>query len=474
MINPDVYALRVTAGGEVAAGWSPGGVSIAASVVRESSPRLVPSGNGNAIVIYNQEGDIHASRITGDGTVDAGWPPGGVFLCAARDLQGLDAVCSDEAGGAIAAWRDYRSYPGFGNTFPWLDIYAQHVTAGGQIAAGWPPDGLPVCAEPGGQLGAKLVPDGSGGVVASWNDYRSGEGEFYALRMLGSGAPAAGWPVGGRQVSNLRGAEFAVTIAEDGLGGAYIAFENWPIQGLIKAYAQHLTGSGAFAGGWPEGGIPVSLQGGFAPSICRSGPGAIVAWETGDILAQKLMTDGPVPVLVSLVSVEARPDKVVLRWHSAEGLGGPAMVSRQEAGQTPRDLAAVSADGGGFIEYHDLAVVSGSRYGYRLTYPSGGRQITTEEIWVDVPAGLALRLDGFRPNPVVGEPLLSFGLASGEAATLELFDSAGRRLVAEDVGSMGAGPHVVRLAAGMLAPGVYWMRLQQGATNLVRRGVVVR
>src|SRR5439155_13938272 len=201
-------------------------------------------GDGGAIVVYERGGDIYAQRVAGDGALDGAWPPGGVVLCAAREEQVLDGVCRDGAGGAFAAWRDYRSYPELGVSFPWLDIYAQHVTADGHVTSGWPSNGLSVCTAPEGQLGARMVPDGSGGFVAAWNDYRSGAGEIYAQRVLGSGRLAPGWTTDGRLVSSLAGAEFRASIAEDGSGGAYVAFENETSTGPWKVHAQHLTGSG--------------------------------------------------------------------------------------------------------------------------------------------------------------------------------------------------------------------------------------
>jgi len=477
-INPDVYAIRVTAEGTVAAGWAPDGVPVANSPASECYPGLVATGDGGAIVVYQWEGDIYAQRLTGDGNADPGWPPGGAVVSAANDGQALDAVCSDGAGGAFAAWTDHRNYPGFGVRLPWQDIYAQHVTAGGETAAGWAADGLPVCAEFYGQLGARLIPDGQGGFVAAWDDYRAYGGEIYAVRMRGSGAIAPGWPVGGRLVSNVEGAEYSPTIAEDGAGGAYLAFENQTDTGPWRIHAQHLTATGAIAAGWPQEGIPVAdpPQDGFNPSIVNSGSGAIVVWEGGlgsDIYAQKLVTDGPVPALVSLVSVEARPEEVVLRWHAAAGLSTSITVGRKSAIEDWRSLGTVYADGSGHIKYRDRSVVPGTRYAYRLSYLAGGAEETTAEVWVEVPTALAIGLEGFRPNPTSGVPVVWFTLPTDSPATLDLFEVSGRRLLGHEVGGLGAGLHALRFSDGNLAPGVYWLRLRQGAQMLVRRAVVV-
>ena len=478
-VNPDVYAVRITAGGAVAPGWQADGTSVANTLgTYELDPYLIASGTDGVIVEFNIEGDLYAKRMTGEGMDDAAWPAGGVVLSAALGGQGVRGVCSDGAGGAFVAWDDVRSYPGFGPTFPWQDIYAQHVTAGGQVPLGWPADGLPVCVGFEGQVGARIVPDGQGGFVAAWNDYRAYEGEIFALRMTGSGAIAPGWPAGGRRVADPSGAEFSEAIASDGLGGAYIAFENWAPNGSKKILAQHLTGTGSIAPGWSERGTPVSTtpQAEFLPSLATSGSGAIVAWTGGlgyDIYAQKLVTDGPVPVQVSLVSAEATPEEVVLRWYAASGLRAAIAVWRRSITEEWHSLGTVFADGGGHIEYRDRAVIPGMRYAYRLRYSEAGSEETTPEVWVDAPAAFVLRLEGFRPNPCGGTPSVWFTLATGAQATLDLFEVSGRRLMSREVGSMGGGLHTLSLGDQGLRPGIYWLRLRQGPQTLVRSAVVV-
>jgi hypothetical protein len=75
----------------------------------------------------------------------------------------------------------------------------------------------------------------------------------------------------------------------------------------------------------------------------------------------------------------------------------------------------------------------------------------------------------------VGELQVWFTLPDAKPATLELLDVSGRRVLAREVGALGAGRHTVRLDPGArVAPGLYWMRLRQGARTLLARGVVIR
>lgn len=101
--------------------------------------------------------------------------------------------------------------------------------------------------------------------------------------------------------------------------------------------------------------------------------------------------------------------------------------------------------------------------------------------WQNTPTGITpaptvgLTLRGFEPNPARGVLETAFILATHEGATLELFDIAGRRIVAREVGGLGPGPHRVTLAEGMPVPaGVYTLRLTQGGRSIATRGVVLR
>ena len=51
----------------------------------------------------------------------------------------------------------------------------------------------------------------------------------------------------------------------------------------------------------------------------------------------------------------------------------------------------------------------------------------------------------------------------------------GRRVAFAEVGALGAGAHIVEFApAGALAPGLYLIRLHQGARSRVARAALIR
>src|SRR5204863_234844 len=104
----------------------------------------------------------------------------GRALCTAVSNQIFPTIVSDGVGGAIVTWYDSRS----GN----YDIYAQHVLASGAVDGAWPAGGRALCTAAGGQDVPKIVSDGVGGSIVTWEDFRSGSNyDIYAQRVDASG-----------------------------------------------------------------------------------------------------------------------------------------------------------------------------------------------------------------------------------------------------------------------------------------------
>jgi hypothetical protein len=209
--------------------------------------------------------------------------------------------------------------------------------------------------------------------------------------------------------------------------------------------------------------------------------GAIVAWNDSregrqnQIYAQRYFGDGPTPVLVSLVSVEALPDRVALTWHRADGALAEITVYRRGQGAEWAALGRASFDGGGRLRYEDHEVAPGARYAYRLGWNESDAEHFSAETWVEVPVALVFGLEGARPNPAVGPLTVAFTLPRSEPATLELLDVSGRRILSREVGGNGPGRHVMRLGeCGCTPPGIYWLRLTQTGQSLVKRAVVIK
>jgi hypothetical protein len=168
--SADIFAQRVTGDGVVAPGWPASGAVVCASAGNQLNPMMVPDGEGGAVLAWVDlaDYDIFAQRVTAGGQPAAGWPANGVPVCTAPGIQTPDAMASDGAGGAIVAWTDGRA----GNLEP-RDIYAQRLTDAGAVAPGWPAQGLAVCSDPADQGQPAIVADGSGGAIIAWTDSRN-------------------------------------------------------------------------------------------------------------------------------------------------------------------------------------------------------------------------------------------------------------------------------------------------------------
>jgi hypothetical protein len=94
---------------------------------------------------------------------------------------------------------------------------------------------------------------------------------------------------------------------------------------------------------------------------------------------------------------------------------------------------------------------------------------------VPKPPLAGLSLTGLRPNPArTGVLFAEFALPDAAPARLELFDLAGRRVWAKDVGASGSGVHVLPVATERRLPvGLYVLRLTRGDRSLSSKGVVV-
>jgi len=182
-----------------------------------------------------------------------------------------------------------------------------------------------------------------------------------------------------------------------------------------------------------------------------------------------------IPTLASLVSVDARPDRVSLLWDLGGSRVATAIVERRAPPVDWAALASVTPDGSGRVHFDDLTVVAGARYAYRLRLGSGPDGTTTAETWIEVPPALAFALEGARPNPTSGPLAVAFTLPSSARTTLDVLDVTGRRVRTRAIESPTVGRQQLNLEGdGALAPGLYFVRLRQEQRTALTRVAVVR
>jgi len=175
------------------------------------------------------------------------------------------------------------------------------------------------------------------------------------------------------------------------------------------------------------------------------------------------------------VSAEARPGLARLVWYAGTALGPSVTVERREAATDWTPLSAVTADDSGLVTFEDRDVRAGHRYGYRLAIVEGTARSYRGETWLAIAEAPRLGLGAPYPNPSPGAVDVPFALPEGEGGTLELIDLAGRTVERRSLAGLGAGTHVVRLAALQpLPPGLYCVRLTRARSTLTARLAIVR
>lgn len=329
----------------------------------------------------------------------------------------------------------------------------------------------------------QVVPDGAGGQIFVWNDTWHNMpplGAIWALRVLPDGSSPPTWNTLGNRLTSNTTRYWTYAATADGTGGAYVAWIDMQDEATtgLDIYATRVLGDGTTDPAYPAGGRPICITSPSHEAVVAvpTEPGAaFVFWSDNRsgswaVYAQRLPLDQATPALASLVRAEASAEGVHVAWRVGPEVAS-AVVQRSLEPGAWADLATLVPDGLGEIAFEDRGLPPGARVGYRLAFTDGG---IAGEAWVTVP-GAALALAGFSPNPSADGARLSFRLASGAPATIEVLDVSGRRVLARDLAGLGPGEHRLDLAAGpRLAPGVYVIRLTQGEATVTARGVVTR
>ena len=283
-----IYAQKVNAAGAVQ--WTTNGVALCTATAYQQYPTIVSDGAGGAIVTWEDyrsgtNGDIYVQWVNASGAVQ--WMANGVALCVAAGDQRYPAITSDGAGGAIITWYDKRA----GNN----DIYAQRVSASGAVE--WTTDGVPLCTAAGYQGAPTIVPDDAGGAIVTWGDGRNGDYDIYAQRLDASGAVQ--WRTDGVALCTATGDQYWPTIVPDGAGGAVVTWHDFRSGTSWDIYAQRVNASGSVQ--WTANGVALCTASGdqeFPTIASDDAGGATVTWmdyRSGtnfDIYAQRVDANG--------------------------------------------------------------------------------------------------------------------------------------------------------------------------------------
>jgi hypothetical protein len=240
--------------------WVPNGSSVSTVTSGKQWPKVISDGSTGAIVVWEDFRDttnlnLYAQHLVPSG-VDPTWPSGGVLISNAPDRQGTGngdyALVSDNAGGAMLAWLDYRSGT------QW-DVYAAHLKATGVMDPLWPTNGRAVCTAAGTRLSCQIVTNASAGdAIITWSDDRGSGADIYAMRILGNGTLDAAWPANGLLVCSAASAQINPMLITDGTGGAIIAWSDNRNGTDYDVYGQHVKSNATLDSAWPVAGLLLS------------------------------------------------------------------------------------------------------------------------------------------------------------------------------------------------------------------------
>ncbi len=356
--------------------WIDDGVPLCTAPGDQTYPYITSDGASGAIVTWpdyrNGNYDIYAQRIDVSGT--ALWTADGVPLCTATGDQEYCHITSDGAGGAIVTWPDYRS----GN----YDIYAQRIDASGTVQ--WTADGIPLCTATGDQENCHITSDGAGGAIISWQDTRNGNYDIYAQRVNASGTVQ--WTADGVPLCTASMTQRDPRIISDGAGGAIVTWDDFRTLVYCDIYAQRVNASGTVQ--WTADGVLLCAAAGqqYNPQVTSDGTGgAIVTWEDNrsgsyDIYAQLIDASGSVQWTADGAPLCTATGDQHYPQIISDGSGG-AIMTWQDSRNSNYDIYAQRVNASGTVQWTadgvPLCTQTGMQYYPMLTADGSGGAITT-------------------------------------------------------------------------------------------------
>jgi hypothetical protein len=257
----------------------------------QSLPEIISDGSGGYIITWTDyrsgNGDIYAQKINSNGVVQ--WTIDGVAICSVAGIQTNAQLISDGSGGAIITWGDYRSQ--FNH-----DIYAQRISSTGNVL--WTANGVAICDAINNQYYPRLISDGSGGAIITWQDLRGQVTyDIFAQKINTSGIVQ--WQANGVAICNALNNQYNHQLISDGSGGAIITWQDYRSQNNDDVYAQKINTSGVTQ--WTTDGVAIctALNIQSNPQLISDGSdGAIITWQdlrsgtSTDIYTQRINTSG--------------------------------------------------------------------------------------------------------------------------------------------------------------------------------------
>lgn len=474
--NADIYAQRIDSNGNAL--WAANGVAVCTQAQDQNNPRITSDAIGGAIITWEDsrnfiDKDIYAQRIDSDGNTL--WTTNGVIICAGASNDQLNPqITTDGSNGAIIVWEDYRSG---------IDIYAQLIDADGNVQ--WGLSGTAVCASSNDQLLPQIISDNSGGAIMTWEDYRNGVGncDIFTQRLnsIGSGQ----WGSNGLGVCTQTGFQGEPQLTTDGSGGAIIVWRDLRADGFGDIYAQKIFSGGTVAWisqGIEVCTNSPSYQG--QCQITNSGSSdAIICWVderngsfSNDIYASKVFSDGSLPVELSSFSAKVINKNVELNWKTETEVSNYGFeIERSAISIDTRNISWIKI---GFVNgngnsnspkeysFTDSNPIGGSKFQYRLKQIDNDGQYEYSNIIEISIFPETFKLSQNYPNPFNPATIISWQTPVDAYQTLKVYDVLGNEVATLVNEFKPAGTYEVEFNPVSvhrdLVSGIYFYQLKAG------------
>ncbi len=532
----DVYAQRITASGIVS--WTSNGVAVRISSGNEADVEIAPSILGSSIIVWRDPragySDIYAQRVSANG--EACWNQEGTPICTATLNQLKPVITSDDAGGAIIAWQDFRSgtstdiyaqridansnvllaadgvaictanndqdyhsidRDGHGGAIiVWHDwgasgIYAQRITANG--VRWWAESGIAICTGTVEALYSQIpmTADEAGGAIITWMDvrnYSTNDLDIYAQRIDENGDLL--WGPDAAAICRASGAQNAPQPVISGLHGAIITWAD-NRNGNSDVYVQRLDPNGNSM--WQAQGVPICTALGTQykpkPVSCLD-DGSIIAWtdyRNGadyDVYAQRIDATGNQPIATLLQSYLAlySGSAIEVTWTLSEIDSDFEFIIQRAAGSPLRfddvGSAPVTREGLSFA-YKDRKAEPGTTYWYRVDVSTRTERLNLFETGpVTVPT-MPLALFQNQPNPFNPSTEIRYYLPERCSVALDIYNVKGALVARLMEGYRDKGSHTVSWDGRdrdrrQVNSGVYFYRLKAGKVEISKKMVLLR
>jgi hypothetical protein len=384
-------------------------------------------------------------------------------------------MVSDDLGGAILCWSDYRNDPNNGLSFPYrADYFAQRITVGG--VALWASGGVQICTGTNADLYNTLaVTDSEGGILAAWYDLRSSpQSAVYVQRVDASGARL--YTNNGLAVVSGQNHIVNYDISADGIGNAVIAYDN-DADKIFSYRFLVATGAPVYGGSIP---ICTRPEASVSPAVAADPNGDVFfAWQDyrnnaaeTDIYAMRQTSGALLPLRFISFSGFNHQGIHQLEWKtSALENNQSFIVYRSADGMQFEKIATVRRNRTDALHlYADSVKLQQPVYYYRISWKNEHGTLSfsnTISIRSNAESSIVNRL---APNPATHATQLTTQSKVDSRATITLYTATMQPVWTQEM-QLRKGINNLSISLQPLSSGVYYLAISTAQGTEVLKGI---